>query len=586
MSSPERPHFLIVCTKWMQADPALGPSSLEQILFSPIKAWGNGTYEVFFVDEYFSNTGMAIDDGLINACAQNRPDVVLLVWWPGGPQPLNPSLDALYTIRHKLNSRIVALWFDTWADWLVDEAGKLADFVDFGVVTDNIDHFRGQPHEKRLVAAVEPMDTLHFYDPGLERDIDVSFNGGVNNYPDRIEALSQLRAAGIDVVKFGGQLESPLPLDQYAGIFMRSKISLSFSYSGGKLTSKGRTWEATLCGSMLIETSNPYTSRRLRPYIDFVPFDDYADLVDKVRYYLDHEDERRRIAESGKTAVLELARGEDNFFSTLVRQAGQFPPPARGAAQQKLVNAAIVRSDPCVAREYMRELDDLEEPPDGTSDLRQRVEALSQDGRWRDLLTAVPTFSIREPVLVGSRLPAPPTIPCKGWFNREAGTIILTIRNNNDEIPDASWRLIAFSDGSYDNYICVLFSTSHKTPAVHINADGEGQPFLTAHHFSLRRHTTAAIAVSYDNESCALAVGGLSLATCVLSALPEGIRMMDIGRHASEPTRLGFELLEFAYYPARMPDSLLLDVTAKSSLNGGGTIEERVAEACRRLAGP
>ena len=567
----------------MHGNPVLGPSSLEQLLIGPIQASQIYSYDTFYVDEYFMNTGLAVDQGLIDACVRSRPDLILMLWWPGGPQPLNPSFEALYNIRHTLGIRIAGLWFDTWADWLVDDAEPVMDFVDFGVVTDNIDHFHGQRYERRLVEAVAPIDTVHFHDPGLERDIDVSFNGGVNNYPDRIEALSALRLAGIDVVKAGGQLESPLPLEQYARIFMRSRISLNFSYSGDKLTYKGRTFEATLCGSMLIETNNPFTLRRLRPYVDFVPFDDHADLIDKIRYYLAHEDERRCIAENGKTAVLELAHGEDSYLKTVVSQIDRFSPPSKTAALRNLIEAAVTRNDPRSAKKYLGEMENLNEGADYTSDLSERVKTVTQAGRWDEIAVTPPAFSIRKRIEVGTRLPYPPTFHCTEWLNQEAGTVIVEIQNNNDDIPENLCRLIAFSDGTYKNYIRILFDIVYKTPAVHICAEGQKQPYLPAHPFSLRRHTTTVIAVSYDDRNCALAVGGQSLTTCGISRLPRGICAMDIGRHAGEVPRIAFDVLEFAYYPIRMPESLLLAVTARPSTVGRETFAQRVVDSCQRL---
>ena len=62
--------------------------------------------------------------------------------------------------------------------------------------------------------------------------------------------------------------------------------------------------EVTLSGSLLLESKNAETPRFFTPMSDYVVFDSKEDLLDKVRYYLEHEDERQQIAWNGHQKAL------------------------------------------------------------------------------------------------------------------------------------------------------------------------------------------------------------------------------------------------------------------------------------------
>ena len=127
--------------------------------------------------------------------------------------------------------------------------------------------------------------------------------------------------SGIDVYQTGGQRECRLSVDEYARIYMRSKIALNFCYHPNLIAQcKSRVFEATLCGAMLLEADNSETARRFEPMVDYVPFTDETDLVEKVRYYLAHESERMEIAARGHQKAKKMYTG-DLFWKTVFRRA-------------------------------------------------------------------------------------------------------------------------------------------------------------------------------------------------------------------------------------------------------------------------
>ena len=305
-----KPHLLFFSAKWHACKPDNGPSNAESILWGPFSATGLGTFECFLSDEEHQKTGQPCDNALIRRCSEIRPDILVLAWMPSAPENINPKLSTLETIRNVLNIPIVAIWYDTWADWVPRLVDTITPLVDVSIIADSLLHFEKSPFKDRYLHLFHPADIRVFNDPELERDIDISFNVGIRGLSDRISGLGALAAAGIHVVKSGGQLEHPLPLEEYARVFKRSKISLNFSLSGDKPTLKGRLLEATLCGSMLLETWNSETPKWFKPMVEYVPFTCEKDLVEKARYYLAHDAERAAIALRGREKARRIGNGK------------------------------------------------------------------------------------------------------------------------------------------------------------------------------------------------------------------------------------------------------------------------------------
>lgn len=66
---------------------------------------------------------------------------------------------------------------------------------------------------------------------------------------------------------------------------------------------RARVWEALWCRTFLLEEDNNVTSKYFEPYVDYVPFTTPKDLADKIRYYLENDDERDRVRTQGRATV-------------------------------------------------------------------------------------------------------------------------------------------------------------------------------------------------------------------------------------------------------------------------------------------
>lgn len=317
MPRREKRHILGITEKWCDGNPEAGPTNSEHNLWGSLEAFDLATHDRFHFDEYYHTHNCPGDEALLARCIESQPDLLVLTWLPYSAhnrKPLNPKLHTLDLIQRKLLIPIVAIWFDSVWPHIMDLAELILPLVEFNVVLDSTTaYLQRTKHPEKYLPMWTPQDPQIFYDGNMDRDIGISFIGSVDSYSDRCAGIAALRLNGIEVYQTGGQRERPLLPDQYARTYMRTKIALSFSQTRGYpayTQTKGRIFEATLCGAMLLDAENTETSSWFEPMVDYVPFTDEADLVGKARYYLEHDVERMEIASRGYQKAQERYTGE------------------------------------------------------------------------------------------------------------------------------------------------------------------------------------------------------------------------------------------------------------------------------------
>ena len=107
-------------------------------------------------------------------------------------------------------------------------------------------------------------------------------------------------------------VENRGPVDYYEGmpyVFRQSKINLNITLRSIKTGIPLRVWDILGNGGFLLTNYQQELFEYFVPDEDFVYYTDYADLVKKVEYYLEHEEERCRIAAN----ACEKVRSEHTF---------------------------------------------------------------------------------------------------------------------------------------------------------------------------------------------------------------------------------------------------------------------------------
>lgn len=96
-------------------------------------------------------------------------------------------------------------------------------------------------------------------------------------------------------------------VDPYAGapvVFKQSKINLNISLRSIKSGIPLRAFEIMGCGGFLLSNFQADFLDDFEPDIDFVYYENREDLVGKIHYYLNHDEERIAIARSGHDKVM------------------------------------------------------------------------------------------------------------------------------------------------------------------------------------------------------------------------------------------------------------------------------------------
>ena len=237
-------------------------------------------------------------------CQQRRPDMILYepVWKNQNP-PSPPGI-LLARLAWELKIPMVGLLHDT-GPCACDLYDVYYPMVDTVLVMDARPIPGRVPSRKFTMELPAPYDSRIVYPiPDREKDIPVSFVGTIPGDGNR-EWVFDLQRDGIPIhIVTTCRNQNPenadgiavtLSPDDYYALHRRSRIVLNFSGD----VRKGRLFEGMLCGALVFETTKSVTSQYLSAGYDYVPYTTYGDLLDGLRYYLDHDDARQQIARQG-----------------------------------------------------------------------------------------------------------------------------------------------------------------------------------------------------------------------------------------------------------------------------------------------
>jgi spore maturation protein CgeB len=179
---------------------------------------------------------------------------------------------------------------------------KRADFWPLGIFENNYDR------------TVREQDLF-----SNDRDIDVLFVGAMHlNKMPFIAALkkalgSRLRLHGMTNLKrnvyfnlkygFPGWVR-PIRFDQYVPLYQRTKIGVNIHNRGDDSVGNYRLFELPANGVMQISDGGEHLDRFFRVGTEIERYRAFSELVEKIHWYLEHRNERERIARAGYQRVL------------------------------------------------------------------------------------------------------------------------------------------------------------------------------------------------------------------------------------------------------------------------------------------
>jgi spore maturation protein CgeB len=148
----------------------------------------------------------------------------------------------------------------------------------------------------------------------LIQDTDVTFVG--QPHGDRRDVVKQIAREGVSIQTFGfGWPSGRVSTFQMIELFNKTKVNLNLSKSsrGHRDQIKGRDFEIPGCGGFMLRTANSQLGEYFELGKELVTYDKISDLIDKIRYYLEHQDERDAIRNAAYKRVLRDHTYESRF---------------------------------------------------------------------------------------------------------------------------------------------------------------------------------------------------------------------------------------------------------------------------------
>jgi len=149
--------------------------------------------------------------------------------------------------------------------------------------------------------------------PGIIRDIDISFIGGMDAKTGRQDYLNCIINHGHNVLVYGrGSPQGEVSLERMVDIFNRTKINMNFSALSSKnflerepnikqmmRQMKGRMAEVALCGGFVLTEYVPGMEEVFEIDQEIATFRTSEEMLEKIEYYLQYESAREAVAENG-----------------------------------------------------------------------------------------------------------------------------------------------------------------------------------------------------------------------------------------------------------------------------------------------
>jgi hypothetical protein len=303
-------HVLFIMEKF-HTNEATGPTNNIYNLLGSWECAGYGTYDVCYLDptEVWSTAGVD------NAILAKDYSAIIISRYHHLPSEHVAKQVGHKTFLFRWDSILEMSSVHYWSQYIHQAC------FDWG---------KGQEHPNCYCLEV-PQDSRVFYpDPNVQKDIDISFTGSLNHsWNDRNVVIEKLRNAGFNVVAGGGRGpgHDNLPIEEYANMFRRSKICLNLSYGhGGKPQRKGRSFEIAASRAFMLTNCPQMFSGVGGTWFDenvhYASFDD-NNLIDKVRYYLDHPEEREVIANNIYNHYMSWY-APNHFWSEILNICGAF----------------------------------------------------------------------------------------------------------------------------------------------------------------------------------------------------------------------------------------------------------------------
>jgi spore maturation protein CgeB len=331
-------HILYVAMRHEYGDPSRGLSFEETNFRSSLEGMGHRLTTFDFMEQ-------ARHDGV----ERMRSDLIALA------AKTRPELAFFFLFTDQLDTRTIEAVGQgggcPTVNWFADDHWRFEDFTrhmapafDLAVTTDpdSLPKYR-QLADTRVHLSQWACNRYAYGRVTTELKHDVTFVG--QPHGDRRQTVAKLADAGLPVECWGfgwpsGALEHAAMVDVFASSRVNLNLSNSSEVPGLKARLrrllhfhpppprppqiKGRNFEVPGCGGFLLTERVPHLERYFELDREVAVFGGEDDLVDKVRYWLEHDGERRQVAEAGYRRVM-AEHTYDHRFAAIFDELGLGP---------------------------------------------------------------------------------------------------------------------------------------------------------------------------------------------------------------------------------------------------------------------
>ena len=329
----------------------------------PLKEVGLADYEIFWFGPWLSHDWADVNCLMFKKCIEYSPDILCFIngWRPDYHFDAEyfVRLSTLYLLRKTLNLRITFLWTDMSTNSF-KVTNDVSSFCDIALSHEHpSSFFRVSNGAKYKTVSTVYSPSLFHGSPQEDREFDVVFIGQVDGYIDRERGIKKIQEHGIDIVVKDGK-DGHLSWEQYSEYVKNSKIVVNwtkFKY-GGWHQAKGRIFEATLSGCLLVSEECAAVNYWFKPHQEYVPFTSNDQLIERLLYYLKNSDERLKIAKKGNQRALNNYSANQYFkkMIALIRESNLYDNLDAISALKRNAFDNEVRSAKLLRARFMNQL--------------------------------------------------------------------------------------------------------------------------------------------------------------------------------------------------------------------------------------
>ncbi|MCX6031407.1 MAG: glycosyltransferase [Chloroflexi bacterium] len=290
-----RLRILYVAPRYDYGNPARGLSYEENNFFHPLYSLGHEIIRFDFIEIAKRWGRDRMNQMLVEAAYRFKPQLVFTVLF-------SDEFDESTFPNVAESGAITTLNWFTDDHWRFDSFSRhWAPRFTWGVTTSRFALQNYVTHGiGNVILSQWACNQRLYYPMNLPKIYDVSFVG--QPHGNRREVISRLRQAGINVQTWGyGWEKGKVTQYEMVRIFNQTKINLNLNNASvpGMDQIKGRNFEIPGCGGFMLTGRVQGLDEYYQADEEIVGFADTDDLIDKVRYYLGHEEDRERIALKG-----------------------------------------------------------------------------------------------------------------------------------------------------------------------------------------------------------------------------------------------------------------------------------------------